>query len=151
MNWECGALSGGGLDADGDDDDIPDLVTRAEHEMAPLSFGAERDAPTPLAFDLAGFPATIGAQGRWELDDDALITMRSELDARRLEVARLSEELALERDKADQLSAALAASQIDESRARAEAERERRRAQLYYSELQRCYELLCERGIPVPS
>ena len=48
------------------------------------------------------------------------------------------------------VTARLAASQLDEARSFSEYERERKRAELYYAELKRCYDVLCERGIPVP-
>ena len=108
----------------------------------------------PVAFDVGGFSATVTAgddgDGAWNLSADELHALRFELDERRLETARLHEEVQIERVKVEQLTARLAASQLDEARSFSEYERERKRAELYYAELKRCYDVLCERGIPVP-
>ena len=151
-NWTRSAIATtGGVPID----DPKDLVARAARELPPLDFGVDTAASIPIAFDVGGFSATVGGgedgNGAWEISADELFALRRELDERRLESARLREEVQLERVKVEQLTARLAASQLDEARSYSEYERERKRAELYYAELQRCYEVLCERGIPVPS
>ncbi len=131
-----------------------DLVARAARELPAFDLGADELPPIPVAFDVGGFSATVTAgddgDGAWNLSADELHALRFELDERRLETARLHEEVQVERVKVEQLTARLAASQLDEARSFSEYERERKRAELYYAELKRCYDVLCERGIPVP-